>query len=112
MSTIEAIRDLTGEFPTLRREFDGRPVAYLDSAATSQTLQVVIDAMTRATTQTDARVGAPLASTRWPVEATDQFEAARRSSASRQGVEETIFTANATAALGLVAYTPGRQERR
>jgi cysteine desulfurase / selenocysteine lyase len=47
MSTIDAIRDLAGDFPTLQRRFDGRPVAYLDSAATSQTPQVVIDAMTR-----------------------------------------------------------------
>ncbi|HEX3688238.1 MAG TPA: SufS family cysteine desulfurase [Solirubrobacteraceae bacterium] len=109
MSTIEAIRDLTGEFPTLRREFDGRPVAYLDSAATSQTPQVVIDAMTRYYTQTRASVHRgvyPLA-----VEATDQFEGARQTIASWLGstAEETIFTANATAALNLVAYTWGRQ---
>jgi len=109
MSTIEAIRDLTGEFPTLRREFDGRPAAYLDSAATSQTPQVVIDAMTRYYTQTRASVHRgvyPLA-----VEATDQFEGARQTIASWLGstTEETIFTANATAALNLVAYTWGRQ---
>ena len=109
MSTIDAIRDLTGEFPTLRREFDGRPVAYLDSAATSQTPQVVIDAMTRYYTQTRASVHRgvyPLA-----VEATDQFEGARQTIAAWLGstIEETIFTANATAALNLVAYTWGRQ---
>jgi cysteine desulfurase/selenocysteine lyase len=109
MSTIEAIRDLTGEFPTLRREFDGRTVAYLDSAATSQTPQSVIDAMTRYYTQTRASVHRgvyPLA-----VEATDQFEGARQTIASWLGstTEETIFTANATAALNLVAYTWGRQ---
>jgi cysteine desulfurase / selenocysteine lyase len=97
------------QFPTLRREFDGRPVAYLDSAATSQTPQVVIDAMTRYYTQTRASVHRgvyPLA-----VEATDQFEGARQTIASWLGstAEETIFTANATAALNLVAYTWGRQ---
>src|SRR6185437_1960506 len=90
-------------------EFDGRPVAYLDSAATSQTPQVVIDAMTRYYTQTRASVHRgvyPLA-----VEATDQFEGARQTIASWLGstAEETIFTANATAALTLVAYTWGRQ---
>jgi cysteine desulfurase / selenocysteine lyase len=109
MSTIEAIRDLTGEFPTLRREFDGRPVAYLDSAATSQTPQPVIDAMTRYYTETRASVHRgvyPLA-----VEATEQFEGARAKVADWLGstIEETIFTANATAALNLVAYTWGRQ---
>jgi cysteine desulfurase/selenocysteine lyase len=109
MSTIEAIRDLTGEFPTLRREFDGRPVAYLDSSATSQTPQTVIDAMTRYYSESRASVHRgvyPLA-----VEATDQFEGARLKIADWLGStpEETIFTANATASLNLVAYTWGRQ---
>src|SRR5947209_18222472 len=109
MSTVEAIRDLTGEFPTLRREFDGRPVAYLDSAATSQTPQPVIDAMTRYYTESRASVHRgvyPLA-----VEATEQFEGARQTIADwlRSTPEETIFTANATAAINLVAYTWGRQ---
>ena len=84
-------------------------MAYLDSAATSQTPQAVIDAMTRYYTQTRASVHRgvyPLA-----VEATDQFEGARQAIASWLGstAEETIFTANATAALNLVAYTWGRQ---
>jgi selenocysteine lyase/cysteine desulfurase len=39
--------ELREQFPVLRREFDGRPLVYLDSAATSQTPQAVIDAMTR-----------------------------------------------------------------
>ena len=39
------IRDLTAEFPVLHREIDGHPITYLDSAATSQTPQVVIDAI-------------------------------------------------------------------
>jgi cysteine desulfurase / selenocysteine lyase len=109
MSTLEAIRDVAAEFPVLRREFDGRPVAYLDSAATSQTPQPVIDAMTRYYTQSRASIHRgvyPLA-----VEATDLFEGARQRIADWLGstIEETIFTANATAALNLVAYTWGRQ---
>ncbi|MFL5860563.1 MAG: aminotransferase class V-fold PLP-dependent enzyme, partial [Solirubrobacteraceae bacterium] len=112
MSTIEAIRDLTREFPTLRREFDGRSVVYLDSAATSQTPQVVIDAMTRYYTESRASVHRgvyPLA-----VEATDQFEGARQTIADWLGStpEETIFTANATASLNLVAHSWGRQNLR
>ncbi len=109
MSTIEAIRDLTGEFPTLRREFDGRRLVYLDSAATSQTPLPVIDAMTRYYTEYNASVHRgvyPLA-----VEATDAFEGARQTIADwlHSTIEETIFTANATAAINLVAYTWGRQ---
>jgi cysteine desulfurase/selenocysteine lyase len=109
MSTVEAIHDVSAEFPVLRREFDGRPVVYLDSAATSQTPQSVIDAMTRYYTESRASVHRgvyPLA-----VEATDLFEGARQKVADWLGstVEETIFTANATAAINLVAYTWGRQ---
>jgi cysteine desulfurase / selenocysteine lyase len=109
MSTVEAICNVTAEFPVLRREFDGKPLCYLDSAATSQTPQVVIDAMTSYYTETRASIHRgvyPLA-----VEATDLFEGARRRIADWLGstVEETIFTANATAAINLVAYTWGRQ---
>jgi cysteine desulfurase/selenocysteine lyase len=109
MSTVEAIRDVTDQFPVLRREFDGRPLVYLDSAATSQTPQPVIDAMTRYYTESRASIHRgvyPLA-----VEATDLFEGARHKIAAWLGsaAEETIFTANATAAINLVAYTWGRQ---
>jgi cysteine desulfurase/selenocysteine lyase len=109
MSTVELMRDVAAEFPVLRREFGGHEVVYLDSAATSQTPQPVIDAMTRYYTETRASVHRgvyPLA-----VEATDLFEGARHRIADwlHSTPEETIFTANATAAINLVAYTWGRQ---
>jgi cysteine desulfurase / selenocysteine lyase len=109
MSTVEAIRGVAAEFPTLRREFDGRPLCYLDSAATSQTPQPVIDAITGYYTDTRASIHRgvyPLA-----VEATELFEGARERIARWLGstVEETIFTANATASINLVAYTWARQ---
>jgi cysteine desulfurase/selenocysteine lyase len=109
MSTIEAITDVSAEFPVLSRQFDGRPVAYLDAAATSQTPQPVIDAMTAYYTDTRASVHRgvyPLA-----VEATELFEGARERIAAwlHSTIAETIFTANATAAINLVAYTWGRQ---
>ena len=105
----ELARELRQQFPVLRREFDGRSLVYLDSAATSQTPQPVIDAMTRYYTESRASVHRgvyPLA-----VEATDLFEGARQRIADWLGstTEETIFTANATAAINLVAYTWGRQ---
>ena len=109
MSTLEVIPDVAAEFPVLSRAFDGRPIAYLDSAATSQTPLPVIDAMTRYYTESRASIHRgvyPLA-----VEATDLFEGARQRIADWLGatIQETIFTANATAALNLVAYTWGRQ---
>ena len=85
MSTVEAMRDVGAEFPVLRREFDGQPVCYLDSAATSQTPQPVIDAMIRYYTECRASIHRgvyPLA-----VEATDLFEGARTRIAGVAGVD-------------------------
>jgi cysteine desulfurase/selenocysteine lyase len=101
--SLEAV---AGQFPVLKR--DPRLV-YLDSAATSQTPQPVIDAMTRYYTETRASIHRgvyPLA-----VEATNLYEGARRRIADWLGStpEETIFTSNVTAAINLVAYTWGRQ---
>jgi cysteine desulfurase / selenocysteine lyase len=108
-ATAAHVPDLAAEFPVLRRDFDGHPLTYLDSSATSQTPQPVIDAMTRYYTHSRASIHRgvyPLA-----VEATDLYEGARRRIAQWLGStpEETIFTANATAAINLVAYTWGRQ---
>jgi cysteine desulfurase/selenocysteine lyase len=109
MATVAALAEVAAEFPVLSREFDGRPLAYLDSSATSQTPQPVIDAMTRYYTRSRASVHRgvyPLA-----VEATDLYEGARQRIADwlHSTPQETIFTANATAAINLVAYTWGRQ---
>jgi cysteine desulfurase/selenocysteine lyase len=109
MTATAGLRELAAEFPVLSRQFDGHSVAYLDSAATSQTPQPVIDAMTRYYTESRASVHRgvyPLA-----VEATDLYEGARRRIADwlHSTPEETIFTANATMAINLVAYTWGRQ---
>jgi cysteine desulfurase/selenocysteine lyase len=108
MSTVDAIAELAAEFPVLRREQAGRPITYLESAATSQTPQAVIDAMTRYYTECRASIHRgvyPLAN-----EATDLFEGARVRIARWLGStpEETIFTANATMAINLVAYSWGR----
>ncbi len=109
MSTVASLRrDVAAEFPVLRRRFDGHRLTYLDSGATSQTPQPVIDAMTAYYTESRASIHRgvyPLA-----VEATDLYEGARRRIAQWLGStpEETIFTANATAAINLVAYTWGR----
>jgi cysteine desulfurase / selenocysteine lyase len=107
--TAAALRDVASEFPVLRRQIDGKPLTYLDSAATSQTPQSVIDAMTRYYTESRASIHRgvyPLA-----VEATELYEGARERIADwlRSTPEETIFTSNATAAINLVAYTWGRQ---
>jgi cysteine desulfurase/selenocysteine lyase len=109
VSTVDSLAGVAAEFPVLSRSFDSRSLVYLDSSATSQTPQPVIDAMTRYYTHSRASIHRgvyPLA-----VEATDLYEGARQRIADWLGSspEETIFAANATAAINLVAYTWGRQ---
>jgi cysteine desulfurase / selenocysteine lyase len=109
VSTVDSVAGVAAEFPVLSRKFDGHSLVYLDSSATSQTPQPVIDAMTRYYTESRASIHRgvyPLA-----VEATDLYEGARQRVADWLGStpEETIFAANATAAMNLVAYAWGRQ---
>jgi cysteine desulfurase/selenocysteine lyase len=109
MSATALLPDIASQFPVLSRRIGGKPITYLDSAATSQTPQPVIDAMTSYYTESRASIHRgvyPLA-----VEATDLYEGARQRIADWLGStpEETIFAANATAAINLVAYTWGRQ---
>jgi cysteine desulfurase / selenocysteine lyase len=108
MTATAGLSQVAAEFPVLRRDFGGHSLVYLDSSATSQTPQPVIDAMTSYYTESRASIHRgvyPLA-----VEATDLFEGARARIAEWLGStpEETIFTSNATAAINLVAYAWGR----
>ena len=103
-----SLATVAAQFPTLRREFNGRPVVYLDSAATSQTPQVVIDAIVDYYTNHRASVHRGVYDL--ITEATDLYEGARDRIAAWLGStpEETIFTANATASLNLVTHPWGR----
>jgi cysteine desulfurase / selenocysteine lyase len=94
----------SGEFPVLERE----GIAYLDSAATSQTPRSVIEAMDRYYLEARATVHRstyPLAA-----EATELFEGARDRVAAFVGSTpgETILTRNATESINLVAWSWGR----
>ena len=92
-------------FPILQQEFEEGPLVYLDSAATSQKPEPVLDAMDRAYRTRHASVHRgvyPLAE-----RSTEDFEGARRKVADwiGAGVAETIFTPNASGAMNLVART-------
>jgi cysteine desulfurase/selenocysteine lyase len=99
--------DVRADFPILARRGD-RPLVYLDSGATSQKPQVVIDAVSGHLSEHNANVHRgvyPLAQ-----EADAAFEEARERIASFTNAtpETTIFTKNATEAINLVAYAWGR----
>ncbi len=94
----------SGEFPVLERE----AIAYLDSAATSQTPRSVIEAMDRY--YLEARATVHRSTYALAAEATEMFEGARDRIAAFTGSTpgETIFTRNATEAINLVAWSWGR----
>ena len=93
------------DFPLLQRRVrGGQPLVYLDSAATAQKPEVVIDAELDFYTERNAAVhrGAHLLAE----EATDAFEQARIDVAALVGADpgEVVWTAGATAGLNLLAY--------
>jgi cysteine desulfurase / selenocysteine lyase len=102
------LADVRADFPILERERDGRPIAYLDSAATSQKPTAVIEAMDSYYRRSNANVHRGVYEL--AQEATDLFEGARARIAAFVGGETdtTIFTRNATEAINLVAYAWGR----
>lgn len=94
-------------FPILAREVNGHPFVYLDSAATAQKPDVVIEAESAFYRESNAAVhrGAHTLAG----EATELYEDARQTVAAFLGVDENevVFTSHATEALNLVAYALG-----
>lgn len=104
MVTSAEQQRLRGDFPLLQRlGRNGRPVVYLDSAATAQKPQVVIDAEVDFYEKRNAAVhrGAH----QLAEEATDAFEDARAGVAKFVGaqVDEIVFTRNATEGINVIA---------
>ena len=97
------------DFPILRRRLDETtPLIYLDSGATAQRPQSVIDAEVAFLTHDNAAV--KRGAHRLAEAATDAYETARETVAAFVGAqrpEEIAFTKNATEALNLVAYALG-----
>ena len=98
---VEAIR---ADFPILSREVHGKPLVYLDSAASAQKPRQVMDALMLAYTDTYSNVHRGL---HFLSEAsTDAYEAVRGSVGSFIGAasgDEIVFTSGATLALNLMA---------
>jgi cysteine desulfurase/selenocysteine lyase len=97
------------DFPLLRREIHGKPIVYLDSAATSQKPQVVLDALDTYYETINANVHRGVYQI--AEQATAAMEAARAKVARFIGAPTTtgiVFTKNATEAINLVAHSWGR----
>jgi cysteine desulfurase/selenocysteine lyase len=97
------------DFPILERTAHGKPLAYLDNAASSQRPRAVIDAMSRyyETCHANVHRGVHTLSQ----EATDLFEGARekvRRFINARSAKEIIFVRGTTEAVNLVAQSYGR----
>jgi cysteine desulfurase/selenocysteine lyase len=96
------------DFPILHQEVNGKPLIYLDSAATSQKPLAVLNTLRNYYERDNANVhrGAHSLSVR----ATEAYEGARDKVArfvNAASSEEIVFTRNATEAINLVAYSWG-----
>ena len=107
------VQRLRADFPILSRTVNGKPLVYLDNAATTQKPRAVLDAIEAYYTDINANVhrGVHELSGR----ATDAYEGAReriRRFFNARSSHEIIYTRNATEGINLVAYSFVRPQLR
>lgn len=98
------------QFPVLNRKVKGKPLIYLDNAATSQKPQMVIDALVNYYSNYNANIHRGIHTL--AEEATQAFEETRdavQEFINAESREQIIFTRGTTEGINLVAYTWGRQ---
>src|ERR1700720_2668278 len=104
------VNRIRADFPILGMQVYGKPLIYLDNAASAQKPRRVLDRLERAYTAEYANVHRGL---HYLVNvATEAYENARekvRAFINAARTEEIVFTRNATEAINLVAYTFGRE---
>jgi cysteine desulfurase/selenocysteine lyase len=102
---VEAIR---GEFPALALQVHGKPLVYLDNAASAQKPKAMLDALTKSYTEEYANVHRGLH--HLANLATEAYEGARERVAkflNAPSPQQIVFTKNATEAINLVAQSFG-----
>jgi cysteine desulfurase / selenocysteine lyase len=102
-------RSVAADFPILRQRVHGRPLVYLDSAATTQKPRVVIDRVRQFYADENANVHRGVH--RLSERATDTYEQARATVGrflNARDAREIVFVRGTTEAINLVASTYGR----
>ena len=102
------VNTLRRQFPILDREVDGKPLIYLDNAATSQTPRCVVEAIEQMYYRHKANVHRGVHTI--SQEATDRVEQARervRRFINAASTQEVIFTRGTTEGINLVASSMG-----
>ena len=106
---VQAVR---ADFPILAREVNGKPLVYLDNAASTHRARPVVEAITSFYETSNSNVHRGVH--RLSQEATDLFEGAREIMARFLGADtkEIIFTRGTTEGINLVANSYGRANVR
>lgn len=103
------VQKIRKDFPILKRRINGRPIIYLDSAASSLKPRQVIETMDNYYQQYGVNIFRGIYTL--SQEATEAYEKSREKVAKFIGVKdpkEVVFVRNATEAINLVAYAWGR----
>ena len=93
------------DFPIFSREVNGRPLVYLDNAATTQKPACVIDAMTEYYSRSNANVHRAVHTLAG--EATEGYEACRKLLKQRYNSDYVVITSGTTEAINLAAHAWG-----
>jgi cysteine desulfurase/selenocysteine lyase len=104
------LKKIQADFPILQRKIRGKPLIYLDNAATTQKPRQVIEVETRYYEQYNANIHRGIHTL--SEEATARYEEAREKIAKFIGApspETVIFTRNTTESINLVAFSWGRK---
>lgn len=105
---MNSVDEWRSHFPILQQKMNGKPLVYLDNAATTQKPQVVIDAIINHFTTTNANVHRGVYAL--SQQATDRFEKTRdivRQFLNARSLSEIIFTKGATESINLIASSYG-----
>lgn len=109
----KSLARVRGDFPSLRLSLNAKPIAFLDSAASSQKPHCVMQAMQSVLEGPYANIHRGLYA--WSQDLTTRFEAARAHIARFIGApspDEIIFTRGATEGINLIAHAWGRTHLR
>jgi len=107
------VNTIRADFPILQRRVHGRPLVYLDNAATTQKPRAVIDRLVRYYEEENANIHRGVHTL--SVEATDAYDAARdrvRQFLNAADAREIVFVRGATEAINLVARSFGGTQIR
>jgi cysteine desulfurase/selenocysteine lyase len=105
-----SLDEIRADFPVLARRVNGKPLVYVDNAATSQKPESVIEAIASYYRNSNANIHRSMHEL--AAEATELYESARTRVAGFVGgqPEEIVFVRNATEAINLVRFTWAREQ--